>query len=413
MKTLFRILAFAFFAAFGIVGSAQNFLVEVDIPGCTAQQFIGVEVQNSASVIVMSASGQVDGSTCSFVQNVAISTLPDDTYSVHITSYCSNAVLDATDQFVVSNGEIPFGYYGSFPCSGGIQLDCLGVPNGPNIPGTPCDDGLANTDFDTWLPNCLCIGIPDTTNYTDCAGILNGPDVPGQACDDGNPNTTGELWNWNCECVVLGVSPCSAGLFITQAYGLDSVEIPNELWVLNTSTGGSGTYTALWNFDDGTTSTEDLPTHVYATNGPYILCLTIDDGAGCTDTYCDTLLLDADGMYDGLVAADNRSGDRNGFTIRVLQQLPVGIVERDLAMDLVIAPNPVTDALTFAFTNRTSNPVQARILDVNGRVVMQVNGAMPNGRVQHTVHVGHLNAGLYQLQISDGNHMRHVRFVKQ
>ncbi len=32
-------------------------------------------------------------------------------------------------------------------------------------------------------------------NMTDCNGVLNGPDMPGTPCDDGNPMTWGDLWS--------------------------------------------------------------------------------------------------------------------------------------------------------------------------------------------------------------------------
>ncbi|HMU15095.1 MAG TPA: T9SS type A sorting domain-containing protein [Flavobacteriales bacterium] len=39
--------------------------------------------------------------------------------------------------------------------------DCLGVPGGTALPGTPCDDSDPNTLDDTWSEGCDCVGIPD------------------------------------------------------------------------------------------------------------------------------------------------------------------------------------------------------------------------------------------------------------
>ena len=52
----------------------------------------------------------------------------------------------------------------------------------------------------------------------------------------------------------------------------------------------------LWDFGDGTTSTQQNPTHMYATANFYLVCLTIEevDANGivvCTDTYCDSIYL--------------------------------------------------------------------------------------------------------------------------
>ena len=41
---------------------------------------------------------------------------------------------------------------------GGCTDDCLGVPNGPALPGTPCDDGDPCTENDVFTAACLCRG---------------------------------------------------------------------------------------------------------------------------------------------------------------------------------------------------------------------------------------------------------------
>ncbi len=48
---------------------------------------------------------------------------------------------------------------------------------------------------------------------------------------------------------------------------------------------GGGVYTYNWNFGDGNSSTQQSPSHVYASNGTYTVVLTITDVTGCTDTY--------------------------------------------------------------------------------------------------------------------------------
>ena len=50
----------------------------------------------------------------------------------------------------------------------------------------------------------------------------------------------------------------------------------------NFSTGNQLTY--LWDFGDGTTSTQQLPTHTYTTSGTFTVTLLVTDSAGCTST---------------------------------------------------------------------------------------------------------------------------------
>ncbi|MBK6754385.1 MAG: hypothetical protein IPG69_12525 [Flavobacteriales bacterium] len=86
--------------------------------------------------------------------------------------------------------------YGSDCVCSGLLLDCAGVPGGSAGPGTPCDDGDPGTGNDAYDANCLCAGL-----LIDCEGVAGGPALPGTACDDGNPSTTDDLYDATCVCV--------------------------------------------------------------------------------------------------------------------------------------------------------------------------------------------------------------------
>ena len=413
MITLLRALASSLLLACTVFAQGQTFLLEVSVPGCTADQEVSAEFRDETNSVVMSAFLIVNGGTCTASAILSTPALGDGIYTITMTTQCASTFAFEVDTMIVENGIVPSGHSAILSCSEGSTLDCLGIPDGPDVPGAPCDDGLANTSFDIWLPNCLCVGIPDSTNYTDCAGIANGPNVPGQVCDDGDPATTGEMWNWNCECVMPGSAPCEADLYIVQAYGQDSVAIPNALWVLNTSTGGDGTYQVLWNFGDGGTSTEMYPTHVYATGGPHLLCLTILDGSGCTDTYCDTISLDEDGMYNGMVLNERPGMLRSGFTLQVLSQLPVGVAEVGAMTGLQLVPNPVEGQLGLVLEGFTTGMQVARILDLRGKLVQQHTLRGGAERSVQVLDVSGLEAGIYLLEVLDGPHRSSRRFVKQ
>lgn len=146
----------------------------------------------------------------------------------------------------------------------GGPTDCAGVPNGSTQPGTPCNDGNACTQNDTWNSACQCIGIPVVCNdnnpcTTDACvngvcvftelpdadgdgvcdwqdGCPNDPNKtspgtcgcgspePGTPCNDGNPATITDVVGANCGCAgtpvdCLGVpggtalpgAPCNDG----------------------------------------------------------------------------------------------------------------------------------------------------------------------------------------------------------
>lgn len=73
------------------------------------------------------------------------------------------------------------------------QIDCLGVNGGTALPGTPCDDGNANSTADVWNNYCICTGY--------CSDWIEGATtVPGGMCNDGNPNTINDVMSADCYC---------------------------------------------------------------------------------------------------------------------------------------------------------------------------------------------------------------------
>lgn len=74
------------------------------------------------------------------------------------------------------------------------EVDCNGVPDGPALPGTPCDDGIAATTNDIYMEDCTCAG-------EDCEGVIGGAALPGAPCEDGDPTTMDDVWTTDCLCV--------------------------------------------------------------------------------------------------------------------------------------------------------------------------------------------------------------------
>ena len=290
--------------------------------------------------------------------------------------------------------------------------DCLGIVNGPNMPGTPCNDGDTLTVQDMWTPNCGCSGV--IANWYDCLGIFNGFNLPGTPCDDQDPATINDTWDANCGCGGGVFVPCEANFWVLQGVTVDSLNnptpIPYELWIWNLSSGGSGTYSTFWSFGDGTSSTAQFPTHTYAGNGPYWLCLTIDDGAGCQSTYCDSVSIDGNGLYTGVLGGG--SDRQNGFTINIQAPQTTGLTEQSVADGIATWPNPVADELNIALTNALSGTADVTVLDLNGRVVMADRRMLANGRNQLLLQTNTLAPGLYTVRIGNADHSVSQRFVK-
>ena len=300
------------------------------------------------------------------------------------TSYTTPYFFESTSYTFNSPGAYPF---------------CLTVEEISGCVSTLCDtlyvDSLGNVTITSVLP--------------DCEGEPGGNALPGNSCTV--PGTTLEgTWSADCICEPNNTEPCNADFWVVQAMGPDSLPVPYELWVWNLSTGGSGNFQFLWNFGDGTSSTDAFPTHTYSGNGPYVLCLTINDNNNCTSTHCDSISINGDGVYEGMVVhADDR---QDGFTINV-QDGNANAVQ-DIVADNGIAlwPNPATDELNVALVGGMKGAVTVMITDLDGRTVKTERMSLAGGRSQLRMATSGLNPGMYLLRISDGSVNLSQRFVK-
>jgi hypothetical protein len=287
-------------------------------------------------------------------------------------------------------------------------LDCLGIPFGPNQPGTPCPSPVAGLNA-FWNSDCVC---EVDSGYVDCLGIPGGPALPGTPCPSPIANLPA-IWTSDCECVPVQV-PCQAGFWVLQAYEPSSTPsntgtpIPFELWVLNLSTGVSP-FQFLWNFGDGTTSTEAFPTHTYPGPGPYLLCLTIADATGCTSTHCDTIQVDEDGMLGMITAPEVRSQLR----INVIQSLPTGTADTPVLAGTRLWPNPVNERFSLMLHSNRSGVVEMSIIDLEGREVQRDGVALQSGMNAVDVEVNALQRGMYLLRLQHGQAFSVLRFVKE
>lgn len=314
-----------------------------------------------------------------------------------------------------SGGTGPFAYMWDFPSTAVTAFETTYTFSGPGI--WPACLNMVTADCTSQTCDTLVFDVNgmlvDSSLYFDCLQIANGPNVPGAPC--GNPaNGTAGTWDANCACIPFNNTQCQAGFWVLQAYEGDSLSgevtpIPYELWVWNLSSGTSP-FQFLWNFGDGTSSTDPYPTHVYAQSGPYQLCLTLTDAAGCTSTSCDSVSIDGNGLYDGMAPLEEAA--RNGFTIRVVSQQPTGIADRPAFTETRLWPNPVNDVLNLRFNTSLRGNLPMSVIDVNGRVVLVANAMIADGTNQLEVATGALPTGMYMLRMGNGNETMSFRFVK-
>lgn len=159
---------------------------------------------------------------------------------------------------------------------------------------------------------------------------------------------------------------------------------PNAHYVYNLSYGATLSY--LWDFGDGSTSTSATPSHVYAGTGPYLLCLSVNNGSGCTDMYCDSLFnvdsINRDGGTMQLTVFDGSGG------------LVTGIQYQENSGGVSVAPNPFTESTVFTVDSQKEYSFE--LMDVLGKKVMSLNGLSDK---QLEVSRGQLQNGIYFYKI--------------
>ncbi|WP_165836281.1 PKD domain-containing protein [Taibaiella soli] len=139
--------------------------------------------------------------------------------------------------------------------------------------------------------------------------------------------------------------------------------------------GSTGVDSVRWNFGDGSSSTQQSPTHQYAASGTYTACLTVYNSCGHTDT-CRQV------------------------------QVSTSVNNINTLANVLVYPNPVQDQLTI----ETPINYHAAIMTIDGREVAQQQVVAP----RTVINTSNLSAGIYLLQLTDANGQRGVmKIVKQ
>ena len=143
-----------------------------------------------------------------------------------------------------------------------------------------------------------------------------------------------------------------------------------------------------------------FPSHTYATAGPFYLCLTVNDGASCVDTYCDSIGI------NGVLF-----NKQTGFSINVIAPpVVVGVDEQGaLITDVIIYPNPTTNEFVVELTN-FSPSTQINIISVEGKMVY-TNSLINTSKIN--VDAANWSRGIYIVKITDKQSSKVVKLVKQ
>lgn len=189
----------------------------------------------------------------------------------------------------------------------------------------------------------------------------------------------------------------SSNNFCQASFWADTVNSGSgNLYVVNNSVPSSSaagfTVSYSWDFGDGGTSAQALPSHTYASFGAYQVCLTVTvtDASNntCTDTYCDTLGLDSLGnvLHKASMA---------GFTLNVIDSSSIGISEAREDQRVEVFPNPASDELRISYP-REWQSVKLQIFSLTGQEML-----MQKIQAEDQLDISALPKGTYLMRLSD------------
>ncbi len=194
--------------------------------------------------------------------------------------------------------------------------------------------------------------------------------------------------------------PCKATF---KLFSLDSLNPKPLTWYIWDYSYGIPPLTYLWDFGDGSTSTLQYPSHTYATQGHYDVCLTITDASACTSTTCDT------SSIKKLMA--------NGSMMQ-LHVVPIptnGIGMNNNGITSVTAqPNPFNDQVILNLATNYPQKINVQITDVMGKLIYSENKNLVVGSNETKINTINFSEGLYFVKILSENNSFNttVRIIK-
>ncbi len=229
----------------------------------------------------------------------------------------------------------------------------------------------------------------------------------------------------------------------------------------NTSTGNFTNY--FWSFGDGTSSTNPNPTHIYASQGSYLACLTVyNNSTGCQSSFCDSIIVGnaqanlcdpqfysfpdssvvGNGVVyfgiinpcpgstytwsvNGVIAGTGTNpiitfvdsgwyyvcveGITPGGTYVTCDSVysyrlagPTGINENGNQTYVSVSPNPTNGPLNLSFQLAQSENVSIQLMSIDGREVFSQQTKLSSGIHKQVVETEKIPSGLYLIRLQAG-----------
>lgn len=165
---------------------------------------------------------------------------------------------------------------------------------------------------------------------------------------------------------------------------------PHHYFAMNMAT-GVPPIAWYWNWGDGTHDTTAYPNHTYSIAGFYTICLTITDGGGCINTYCDSFYL--------------QKNTNTMITVNVISNTITGINIYSNDNSFYIFPNPAINNITLAVKQKAT----IEISNIEGQLLktLSTSGNKIN------IDVSALPCGVYVVEVKTEKGVAVKKFIKE
>lgn len=165
------------------------------------------------------------------------------------------------------------------------------------------------------------------------------------------------------------------------------------------------TYT--WNFGDGATGTGQSITHSYMATGSYTVCMTKKDANGNRCTECITICINR------VVEPPVGGGDPDGGNKQSLN-VPGNMYNSDGSLQVTnVYPNPAYSDLNIDLALQKDGDIMYAVYGLDGRVLLNGQRTMTGGKQKLSISIDKLPAGIYMLEVKDGQAQARYKFIKE
>lgn len=175
---------------------------------------------------------------------------------------------------------------------------------------------------------------------------------------------------------ITGATPLTGGISATT----DQVNV-NEPFQIFADVAGAESY--LWDFGDGTLSTQQNPIHTYTTMTTYKISLLASNSDGCKIS--DVHYMKA---FDANVSIENTPG---------------------IDLEIALYPNPASGYVNIQYTG--AGNITCSVLDVSGKFIFSNKLTFDDKTNTQILDLKHLKSGVYMLRFNSGNNTQTHKLV--